>query len=131
MKNSENFNTKKDENNRLQKALNFNEPLTSAYYLKEDLRQLWSQSTRAQEEKHLAAWIAKARSSKVAMLMKMAKTLAGQKFGLLFCYGHPISTGPIEGTNYKIKTLQRQAYGFRDMEFFKLRIMAFLKQSTL
>jgi transposase len=36
---------------------------------------------------------------------------------------HLISTGPLEGTNTKIKLLQRQAYGFRDTDFFKLRIM--------
>jgi transposase len=30
----------------------------------------------------------------------------------------------LEGTNNKIKTLKRQAYGFRDKEFFKLKIMA-------
>jgi transposase len=58
----------------------------------------------------------------VAMLMKMANTLAGHKFGLLSYHDHPISTGPLEGTNNKIKTLRRQTYGFRDMEFFKLRI---------
>ncbi|MDP8243998.1 MAG: transposase, partial [Candidatus Hinthialibacter antarcticus] len=29
-----------------------------------------------------------------------------------------------EGTNNKIKTMKRQAYGFRDQEFFKLKIMA-------
>jgi len=28
----------------------------------------------------------------------------------------------LEGANNKIKTLQKQAYGFRDTEFFKLRI---------
>nr|HDN01259.1 ISL3 family transposase [Deltaproteobacteria bacterium] len=33
-----------------------------------------------------------------------------------------ISTGPLEGTNNKIKTMKRQAYGYRDMEFFKLKI---------
>ncbi|MFH0781643.1 MAG: transposase, partial [Pseudomonadota bacterium] len=31
--------------------------------------------------------------------------------------------GPLEGTNNKIKTLQKQAYGFRDMGFFKLKIL--------
>jgi transposase len=36
----------------------------------------------------------------------------------------PISTGPLEGTNNKIKTLQRQAYGYRDQEFFHLKILA-------
>jgi transposase len=35
-----------------------------------------------------------------------------------------ISSGPLEGTNNKIKTMKRMAYGFRDMEFFKLKIMA-------
>jgi hypothetical protein len=35
-----------------------------------------------------------------------------------------LSTGPLEGTNNKIKTMQRKAYGYRDMEFFKLKIMA-------
>ena len=30
----------------------------------------------------------------------------------------------LEGTNNKIKTMKRMAYGFRDMEFFKLKIMA-------
>ncbi|NMC90920.1 MAG: transposase, partial [Smithella sp.] len=34
------------------------------------------------------------------------------------------SSGPLEGTNNKIKTMKRMAYGFRDMEFFKLKIMA-------
>jgi transposase len=62
--------------------------------------------------------------SKIAMLIKFAKTLRGRMFGLLHYYDHPISTGPLEGTNNKIKTLQKQAYGFRDMEFFKLKIHA-------
>jgi transposase len=28
----------------------------------------------------------------------------------------------VEGINNKIKTLKRQAYGFRDMTYFKLRL---------
>lgn len=122
LKNPENLDDQKDESKRLQKALEFNAPLAMAYYLKEDLRQFWNQGTKAKAKEHLDAWIAKARSSKVAMLMKMANTLAGHRFGLLSFYDHPISTGPLEGTNNKIKTLQKQAYGFRDTEFFKLRI---------
>jgi transposase len=39
-------------------------------------------------------------------------------------YDVMISSGPMEGTNNKIKTMKRQAYGFRDMEFFKLKILA-------
>jgi transposase len=39
-------------------------------------------------------------------------------------YDAMITSGPLEGTNNKIKTMKRQAYGFRDIEFFKLKIMA-------
>ena len=58
------------------------------------------------------------------MLIQFANTLAGHKSGLLAYYDYPISTGPLEGTNNKIKTMQKQAHGFRDMDFFKLKTMA-------
>jgi transposase len=35
-----------------------------------------------------------------------------------------ISSGPMEGTNNQIKTMKRQAYGFRDLAFFKRKILA-------
>ena len=54
----------------------------------------------------------------------MAKTLAAHRSGLLAYYDAMIGSGPLEGTNNKIKTMKRQAYGFRDLEFFKLRILA-------
>jgi len=54
----------------------------------------------------------------------MAKTLSAYRSGILAYYDFPISTDPLEGTSNKIKTMKRQAYGFRDMEFFKLKIMA-------
>ena len=50
-------------------------------------------------------------------------TLQAHRDGILAYYDYPISTGPLEGTNNKIKTMKRQAYGFRDKEFFKLKIM--------
>jgi transposase len=52
----------------------------------------------------------------------MANTLKSLAYGLLNHYDHPISTGPLEGTNNEIKTLQRQHYGIRDPEYFKLLI---------
>jgi len=57
------------------------------------------------------------------MLEKFADTLIEHHHGLLPDYRYSISTGPLEGTNNKIKTMKRQAYGFRDTEFFKLKII--------
>lgn len=92
--------------------------------MKEDLRQLWSQKDKSSAETFLNDWISQAKSSKISMLVKFAQTLAAHRTGILSYYDYPISTGPLEGTNNKIKTMKRQAYGFRDMEFFKLKIMA-------
>lgn len=58
------------------------------------------------------------------MLDKFADTLDRHRSGILAYYDYPISTGPLEGTNYKIKTLQKQAYGNRDMKFFNFKIHA-------
>jgi transposase len=124
LKNPENLDEQRNESERLQEALRLNQPLATAYYMKEDLRLLWNQPDKSAAEKHLAAWVAEARASGIRMLMKFANTLLAHRTGILAYYDFPISTGPLEGTNNKIKTMQRQAYGFRDMEFFKLRIMA-------
>ncbi len=43
---------------------------------------------------------------------------------------HRITSAQVEGTNNKIKVLNRQAYGFRDIEFFKLRLY-FLHEANL
>ena len=58
------------------------------------------------------------------LLQQFASTLSMYRTGILAYYDYRISTGPLEGTNNKIKTMQRQAYGFRDKEFFKLKIYA-------
>ncbi|MFB6358502.1 MAG: transposase, partial [Thiohalorhabdaceae bacterium] len=72
----------------------------------------------------LLDWIERAQASDVRMLERFAQTLIDHWGGLIAYFKHPITTGPLEGLNNKIKTLKRQAYGFRDMEFFKLRIKA-------
>jgi hypothetical protein len=55
-------------------------------------------------------------------LAKVAKTLGAYKTGLLNYFKHFIINGVVEGINNKIKTLKRQAYSFRDMLYFKLRL---------
>ena len=127
LKNPDNLDPTRNERQRLQEALKLNEPLAKAYYLKEDLRQLWEQTDRRQAEAFLDDWIARARSSGVRMLQAFAQTLTTHRRGLLNWYDCPISTAPLEGTNTKIKLMQRQAYGYRDMEFFRLKIYAIHK----
>lgn len=123
LKNPENLDSERNEQQRLLEALRLNEPLATAYYLKEDLRQIWSQPNKRTARRVLRDWLARARASGIRMLVQFAATLEEYQDGILAYYDYPISTGPLEGTNNKIQTMKRQAYGFRDHEFFKLKIL--------
>src|SRR3954447_160798 len=124
LKNPENLDAKKDERKRLEEALALNKPLATAYYLKDDLRRFWEQPGKRFATAFLDGWIRLAEASGVKILKQMAKTLAAHRSGLLAYYEVMITSGPMEGTNNKIKTMKRQAYGFRDRDFFKLKILA-------
>ena len=124
LKNPENLDGTRDESKRLQEALMLNQPLATAYYMKEDLRQVWEQPDKQAAQRVLDGWIRRAESSGIRMLKKFAHTLAAHRNQILNFYDYRISTGPLEGTNTKIRVMQRQAYGFRDTEFFKLKIYA-------
>jgi transposase len=124
LKNPENLDEEKDERRRLEEALKLNEPLAKAYYLKDDLRRFWEQPGKHFATTFLDGWIRRAIASGIKVLQQMAKTLAAHRSGLLAYYDAMISSGPLEGTNNKIKTMKRRAYGFRDREFFKLKILA-------
>lgn len=124
LKNPENLSAEHDEAAMLQEALKLNEPLSTAYYMKEDLRQFWNQPDKETARAVIDSWIERAQSSGIGHLVRMGNTIAGCKFGILNWYDHPLSSGRMEGTNNKIKVLKRMAYGYRDMDFFKLRILA-------
>jgi transposase len=124
LKNPENLDEQRDEKTRLEEALALNKSLATAYYLKEDLRRFWEQPGKRFATAFLNDWIKRAVASGIKILQQMAKTLAAHRSGLLAYYDVRITSGPMEGTNNKIKTMKRQAYGFRDQEFFKLKILA-------
>jgi len=124
LKRPENLDLTRNEQKRLEEALQLNQPLATAYYLKEDLAEVWEQEDQQDAQAFLLDWINQAESSGIRILKAFAKTLRGHAWGILAYYDHPISTGPLEGTNNKIKTMKRQAYGFRDAEFLKLKIYA-------
>jgi transposase len=123
LKRPEHLDPNRNEPERLQEALRLNEPLAMAYYLKEELNEVWEQDDEESAQALLTDWILYAESSGIRMLQTFAKTLRLHVMGILAYYDYSISTGPLEGTNNKIKTMKRQAYGFRDQEFFRLKIL--------
>jgi transposase len=123
LKNPENLDPERSEKERLEDALRLNAPLAVAYYLKEDLRQVWAQPNQRTARRVLRDWLKRARATGERLLSQFADTLEEHQQGVLAYYDYPISTGPLEGTNNKIQTMKRQAYGYRDLAFYKLKIL--------
>jgi len=63
------------------------------------------------------------------MLVKFAKTLGYIISGFLD-YDFPISMGPLERLNNKIKTMKMQAYEFHDQVLFNSKSWLFINQRT-
>lgn len=113
---------KPDRKARLDALLQANQPLFTIHSMKEQLRLFWEKENLTAARTFLETWCADALKSGIKHLAKVAKTLAGYRTGLLNYFKHPITSAMVEGINNKIKTLKRQAYGFRDKEYFKLRL---------
>ena len=102
--------------------MEINEPLYQAYLLKEELRLFWNLPGSQAGDAFLNAWTEQARAIGNDQFTRLAQTLDDHRPGLLAYFRHRISTGPLEGLNNKIKVLKRIAYGFRDLDYFKLRL---------
>jgi transposase len=114
----------KDQIPRLEEAMRLNEPLMLGWYLKEELRELWNQPSRQAMDRFLHDWCQKAVATGIRQLAKMAKTLLLHASGILAYATYKITSARLEGINNKIKTLTKKSYGFRDEEFFLLRLLA-------
>ena len=82
-------NVPEDQRDKLTEALRFNEPLFTAYYLKEELRLLWSRRTRNSMHRFLERWIARALASGIRQMESLAKTLRAHATGILNYFDHP------------------------------------------
>jgi transposase len=109
---------------RLEKALAIHADLAVAHGLKEELYELWEQEDEESGLQCIVDWIADAEWSEIPEMKAFAKTLRNHWQEIVNYYSCEITSGPLEGLNNKIKTLKRQSYGFRDQEYFKLKILA-------
>ena len=108
--------------NSLECLLEINKPIALAHAMKEQIRLFWIKETIKDGAKFLGWWIIDAIDSGINELQKAGRTLLRHGKDLLNYFKHPITNGKTEGINNKIKTMKRQAYGFRDIEYFKLRL---------
>ncbi|MCK5777067.1 MAG: ISL3 family transposase [Bacteroidales bacterium] len=75
-------------------------------------------------------WVSLAIETGVPELKTMAKTIKGKLDGVVAYWKGKLTSASMEGFNNKIGWLNRQAYGYRDMEYFKLKIYDLPKTRT-
>ncbi len=120
LSNYEKLDPKKQES--LTCLLEINKPLALAHAMKEQLRLFWAKTSLQEGAGFLGWWIIDTFESGIEELYKAGKALLRRSKDLLNYFKHRITNGKTEGINNKIKTMKRQAYGFRDIEYFKLRL---------
>lgn len=109
---------------RLKELLEANEALATVYVLKDDLKHLWEYRYPGAAKRFWQGWYERAMQSGIAPLMRFARSLEQYLHGILAHCQWPLHTSVIEGMNNKIKVIKRMAYGFRDDEYFFLKIKA-------
>ncbi len=117
-------NLSQDNEVRLSELLAANRNLFKVYLLKEDLKDLWQYRHPAGALKAWHHWYHRACCSRLVPLKKFAKRLKAYVHGIVSHCRWPLHTSLLEGMNNKIKVIKRVAYGFRDDEYFFLRIRA-------
>lgn len=122
LKNKVNLDHGKEEHIKLENLLKLNKKLMKVYIMKDDLKQIWKYKSEFWAKKKLLDWYKRAVRSRIGPLKKFAKRLKKHMDGLLDHCRYPIHTSFIEGVNNKIKVIKRIAYGFRDMDYFFLKI---------
>lgn len=111
------------EKERVNSLLYISNEMLHAYYLKEQFYKIMDANDRQTAKQLMSDWISSAESCNIEEYKYCAKTLLNWQTGILNSFDVPYSNGFTEGCNNKIKVLKRNAYGYRNFERFRNRIL--------
>jgi transposase len=109
----------------LRELLRINRRLNVAYVLKESFGQLWDYQREAWAWKFFQNWRSALRWQRLKPYQKFARMIEKHWPGIA-AYCQPenkVSLGYVEGLNNKIRVIQRRAYGLRDEEYLRLKVL--------
>jgi transposase len=109
----------------LKTLLAANKRLNTAYLLKEAFGQLWSYEREGWARRFFENWRASLKWQRLAPYEKFAEMIERHWDGIAaYCRSeNKVSLGFVEGLNNKIRVIQRRAYGLRDEEYLRLKIL--------
>ncbi len=122
LKNLDNLTTQQE--SYLTKKLNMNQDLMTAYLLGAQSKELWRCSSELQAKNLWQEWWEQMNESGIKPLKEFAQKLRPYLHGITASASHPLNTCTLEGINNKIKLIRRMGYGYRDTDYFFLKIKA-------
>jgi transposase len=108
---------------KLKEVMEENQNIAKAMLLKESFSAFYEAETAEEALEVLEEWTEQCEESELKPFKKLAKRLNRWKDGILAYFTHKITNGMSEGINNKIKVIKRRSYGFRDMDYFFLKIL--------
>jgi transposase len=118
-----NKNLNKEQKKNLNQLMNQNKKLYEAYLLKEQVLSIFDRRQMNIALERLKSWKENVKKAKIKEFSKLLKTLKHYQFGIDNYFRHHVTNGASEGYNNKINIIKRRAYGFKDLEYFKLKIL--------
>lgn len=112
-----------NEKTHLDKILEYNSDIQKAVLLKELFQQVYAFPESKSAEQHLIDCIITAFQSGLKPLEEFAEFIARRKEGIINWYIKHRSTSVSEGINNVVKTLRRMAYGYKNPDYFRLKIL--------
>jgi len=109
----------------LKVLLKANRRLHKAYLLKESFGQLWDYDNPTWAHKFFENWKSQLRWQRLKPFEEFAAMIERHWDGIA-SYCHPdnkVSLGFMEGLNNKIRVIQRRAYGIKDQEYLRLKVL--------
>lgn len=109
----------------LKTLLAANKRLNTAYLLKESFGQLWAYEREGFARRFFENWRNSLKWQRLPSYVKFAEMIDRHWEGIA-AYCRPenkVSLGFVEGLNNKIRVIQRRAYGLRDEEYLRLKIL--------
>ncbi|MDO4731861.1 MAG: ISL3 family transposase [Clostridia bacterium] len=97
--------------------------LRTAYYLKESFYEILDCKDKETAKQMMSDWIYDAQSSDNPDYDTCSITLINWQTGILNTFDYPYTNGFTEGCNNRIKVLKRNAYGYRNFNRFRNRIL--------
>jgi transposase len=116
-------NLNESQSQRLNTITNLNQNLYQAYLLKEEFRSIMNELRESEGRTAIIQWIESVMATNLEPLKKFARLIKRHLQKLLNYFVHPIASGLAEGLNNLIATVKKKAYGYRNMKYFKLKIL--------